>query len=388
MSALAATRPDTLGPYFPPAFADGATLDLLRPGATVADAITLDLIVFDGDGRGATNLLVETWQSDGAGRRPGRDRSADPRLASIGRLLTRDGRLRLRTLRPGGGNGRAGWITLTFYSDGLERLATQVFLADDPALANDPLLGLVPDGAARLVARGITPSHYALDIQLSAQAETPFFASPGYPAATALRPYPGDNTSVERTPLQPPVAVPEALAPSLLPWIDAQDLPEAAGSDADWTTHDSAGRAIEIAGAVLDPRGTPLPGTVIELWAANTRGRYRHPDDRTDPPLDPGYDGLGRLRADANGRYRVRLIAPGAYLARPDIGRWRPGHLHASLIGPGNVRLVTQLYFPGDPHHAPDPMRISHGDDFDRQLLHPDAGNPDRYRYDFVIGAP
>lgn len=124
------------------------------------------------------------------------------------------------------------------------------------------------------------------------------------------------------------------------------------------------GQLIHVSGRILDEDGRPLPGALVELWQANASGRYRNPLDRRDAPLDPNFLGNGRTRADADGRYSFLTIKPGAYPV-PDSGRWwRPPHIHFSIFGPSSLsRLVTQMYFPGEPlnmrdrliHSVPDP---------------------------------
>jgi protocatechuate 3,4-dioxygenase beta subunit len=115
------------------------------------------------------------------------------------------------------------------------------------------------------------------------------------------------------------------------------------------------GQLIHVAGRVLDEDGRPVAGAIVELWQANAGGRYFHPIDQRDAPLDPDFIGNGRTRSDAAGRYGFFTIKPGAYPV-PDSGRWwRPPHIHISVLGPGSLmRLVTQMYFPGDPLNAID----------------------------------
>jgi protocatechuate 3,4-dioxygenase beta subunit len=108
------------------------------------------------------------------------------------------------------------------------------------------------------------------------------------------------------------------------------------------------GQVIMVAGRVLDEDERPVRRTLIEIWNANTYGRYSHSmDTQTEAPLDPDFYGFGRVVTDDTGEYRLRTIKPGAYIARPDIGWWRPPHVHFSIVGSG-VRLVTQMYFPGE----------------------------------------
>src|SRR5262245_3901871 len=110
----------------------------------------------------------------------------------------------------------------------------------------------------------------------------------------------------------------------------------------------ASGEAIVIAGRILDEDLRPVRRTLVEVWNANTHGRYSHTSDAgNDARLDPNFYGFGRLATDDDGRYRVRTIKPGAYIARRDIGWWRPPHVHFSVVG-SCVRLVTQMYFPGD----------------------------------------
>lgn len=115
------------------------------------------------------------------------------------------------------------------------------------------------------------------------------------------------------------------------------------------------GQLIHVSGRILDEDGRPLPGAVVELWQANASGRYRNPLDMRDAPLDPNFLGNGRTCADADGRYSFFTVKPGAYPV-PDSGRWwRPPHIHFSVFGPSSLsRLVTQMYFPGEPLNAKD----------------------------------
>jgi len=117
----------------------------------------------------------------------------------------------------------------------------------------------------------------------------------------------------------------------------------------------ASGEAIAITGRVVDEDLRPVTRTLIEVWGANTFGRYSHAIDalRNEAPLDPNFYGFGRLLTDDEGRYTVRTIKPGAYIARKDIDWWRPPHVHFSVVGSG-VRLVTQMYFPDEPLNEKD----------------------------------
>ena len=117
------------------------------------------------------------------------------------------------------------------------------------------------------------------------------------------------------------------------------------------------GERIVVTGQVRDEDGRPLAGELVELWQANAAGRYAHPSDQHDAPLDPNFAGAGRALTDADGRYRFVTIKPGAYPWQNHANAWRPAHLHFSVYGPAfATRLVTQMYFPGDPLLTLDPI--------------------------------
>jgi protocatechuate 3,4-dioxygenase beta subunit len=108
----------------------------------------------------------------------------------------------------------------------------------------------------------------------------------------------------------------------------------------------AAGQVIHAMGRVLNVEGQPVQGARVELWQANTHGRYRHPSDTNPAPLDPNFEGFAAQNTDAEGRYRFKTIRPGAYPVNPD---WmRPPHLHFDVTGKVN-RVITQMYFPGEP---------------------------------------
>lgn len=117
------------------------------------------------------------------------------------------------------------------------------------------------------------------------------------------------------------------------------------------------GERIVVTGRVLDERGRPVPNTLVEVWQANAAGRYVHTVDQHDAPLDPNFFGGGRCVTDAEGRYRFYTVKPGAYPWGNHANAWRPNHIHLSLFGPSYLtRLVTQMYFPGDPLLDLDPI--------------------------------
>ena len=113
------------------------------------------------------------------------------------------------------------------------------------------------------------------------------------------------------------------------------------------------GQVIYVLGRVLSVRGDPCPGVNLEIWQANGAGRYTHPHDRNPAPRDPNFDGYANVVTDSEGRYRFRTVKPGAYPVIADY--WRPPHIHFDITGKVN-RLITQMYFPGDPLNDKDPL--------------------------------
>jgi protocatechuate 3,4-dioxygenase beta subunit len=133
---------------------------------------------------------------------------------------------------------------------------------------------------------------------------------------------------------------------------------------------EAQGQRIIVHGRVLDSDGRPVPDSLIEVWQANAAGRYRHERDTWPAPLDPHFDGLGRVVTDAEGHYSFTTIRPGAYPWKNHHNAWRPAHIHFSLFGRAfTQRLVTQMYFPEDPLFALDPIFMSIPDPAARQRL-------------------
>ncbi len=123
------------------------------------------------------------------------------------------------------------------------------------------------------------------------------------------------------------------------------------------TGGEAIGQRIIVTGQILDDHGRPVPNTLVEVWQANAAGRYIHVGDQHDAPLDPNFSGAGRVVTDADGRYRFTTVKPGAYPWRNHHNAWRPAHIHFSLFGRSFAsRLVTQMYFPGDPLLPLDPI--------------------------------
>ncbi|MBK8904325.1 MAG: protocatechuate 3,4-dioxygenase subunit beta [Anaerolineaceae bacterium] len=135
-------------------------------------------------------------------------------------------------------------------------------------------------------------------------------------------------------------------------------------------TGEPLGERIIVTGRLLDDRGKPVSGALIEVWQANAAGRYMHKVDQHDAPLDPNFHGAGRMLTDENGRYRFTTIRPGAYPWRNHLNAWRPSHIHFSVVGMNFLqRLVTQMYFPGDPLLPLDPIYNGIPDEAARQQL-------------------
>jgi protocatechuate 3,4-dioxygenase, beta subunit len=153
------------------------------------------------------------------------------------------------------------------------------------------------------------------------------------------------------------------------------------------------GERIIVHGRVMEQDGRPVPETLIELWQANAAGRYRHVIDRHDAPLDPNFTGVGRTLTDRDGRFRFVTIRPGAYPWGNHPNAWRPAHIHFSLFGRAfTQRLVTQMYFAGDPLFDQDPIFNSVRDERarERMIAAFDLGAtvPDwalAYRFDIVL---
>lgn len=156
------------------------------------------------------------------------------------------------------------------------------------------------------------------------------------------------------------------------------------------------GERIIVAGRLLDDTGRPVPNALIELWQANAAGRYYHSAEQHNAPLDPNFTGTGRCITDQNGEYHFTTIKPGAYPWGNHLNAWRPSHIHFSIIGVNFLqRLVTQMFFPGDPLLPLDPIFNSVPDAKARELLishyDHDLTQPDwalGYRFDIVVCGP
>jgi protocatechuate 3,4-dioxygenase beta subunit len=207
---------------------------------------------------------------------------------------------------------------------------------------------------------------------------------------------PAYRSTALRHPKQPLVIIPQSLS-ELSGAVYGDD---AVGPlDHDLTAQHAgppSGQRIVIAGRVLDEDERPVPRTLIEVWQANAAGRYAHVADQWDAPLDPNFSGAGRALTDDEGRFTFVTVRPGAYPWRNHHNAWRPAHIHFSLFGQAFLsRLVTQMYFPGDPMLALDPIFNAVPDErtrsrmiaaFDLSLTQPDWALG--YRFDLVLRGP
>lgn len=170
--------------------------------------------------------------------------------------------------------------------------------------------------------------------------------------------HPPYKSTVKRSPAEPLVAIPHTLTETSGPAGCWDRLAGAAIQDLTRMHKGEAlGQRIIVSGRVLDERARPVPHTLVELWQANAAGRYIHKKDQWNAPIDPNFTGVGQAVTDEHGRYRFITVKPGAYPWGNHANAWRPEHIHFSLFGPAfATRLVTQMYFPGDPLIALDPI--------------------------------
>jgi protocatechuate 3,4-dioxygenase beta subunit len=205
--------------------------------------------------------------------------------------------------------------------------------------------------------------------------------------------YPPYASTVKRSPSQPLLPIQASLSEITGPIFGWERLK---ANDNDLTRQgqgDPLGERIVVTGRVLDGNGKPVANTLVEIWQANAAGRYPHPRDNHNAPIDPNFFGAGRTITDAQGRYRFTTIRPGEYPWRNHYNAWRPAHIHFSLFGPSFLtRLVTQMYFPGDPLLDYDPMYMSIPDAKARQRLvsvfdweHTIPEQALGYRFDIVL---
>lgn len=163
---------------------------------------------------------------------------------------------------------------------------------------------------------------------------------------------PGYKTSILRSPKNSLISIANTLTERTGPQFSAAELGE---KDNDLILNFAkdglpVGERIVVHGYVRDEFGRPVRNALVEVWQANASGRYRHKKDQYIGALDPNFGGCGRVMTDENGHYHYRTIKPGPYPWRNRINEWRPSHIHYSICGDGWAqRLITQMYFEGDP---------------------------------------
>jgi protocatechuate 3,4-dioxygenase, beta subunit len=206
--------------------------------------------------------------------------------------------------------------------------------------------------------------------------------------------YAGYRSTRLRAPKRPLVSSPEELHSLDGPVFGEDALDD---NDSDLTAqHDGEpiGERIVVSGRVLDEAGRPVRNALVEVWQANAAGRYRHEVDRHPAPLDPNFSGAGRVLTDRDGNYRFVTIKPGAYPWGNHENAWRPAHIHFSVFGRAFMqRVVTQMYFPGDPLFELDPIFNAVRDPQARSLMIARfdiaTTSPEwalGYRWDIVLG--
>ena len=205
--------------------------------------------------------------------------------------------------------------------------------------------------------------------------------------------FPDYRSTVLRSPrhalIVPPPGATELTGPCFGPG-DVRD------TDADLTAHGTGepiGERVIVHGRVTDAHGRPVRSSLVEVWQANAAGRYTHKADRHPAPLDPNFVGAGRCLTDQDGRYRFVTVKPGPYPWRNHHNAWRPAHIHFSLFGRAfTQRLVTQMYFPGDPLFFQDPIFNAVRDErarrrmvstYDHSMTVPEWATA--YRFDIVL---
>jgi protocatechuate 3,4-dioxygenase, beta subunit len=206
--------------------------------------------------------------------------------------------------------------------------------------------------------------------------------------------YPGYRSTRWRAPGRPLETLPEEMHELAGPVFGADALGE---NDGDLTRQhegEPIGERIIVSARVLDEDGRAIPGALVEVWQANACGRYKHEVDQHPAPLDPNFSGAGRCLTDDGGRYRFVTIKPGAYPWGNHENAWRPAHIHFSVFGRAfTQRVVTQMYFPGDPLFPFDPIFNAVRDPRSRALLVSrfdlESTRPDwalAFQWDIVLG--
>jgi protocatechuate 3,4-dioxygenase, beta subunit len=340
------TLSEITGPSFESAPVETKACDLTHHarGEALGERIVVQGRVVDEDGRPLPHCLLEIWQCNAAGRYRHRvdqhDAPLDPHFIGAGRLLTDDeGRYRLVTVRPGAypwTNHPNAWrpahIHFSVFGPAFAtRLVTQMYFPGDPLLPHDPIFNCTADEGARqrLVSHfdwSATQPGFALgyrfDIVLSGRDATPLSAE------------------------SPPATTWQTVGPYFALGMDWMGHHELAAPGV-------SGERVTIGGRIIDGDGAGVPDGALEVWQANSHGRYDHPEDGQDRPLDPDFRGYGRIAADDHGSFRFSTIKPGSVPG--PAGTAQAPHLVLTVLARGLMRrLVTRMYFPDDPAHAAD----------------------------------
>ncbi|HEX7970435.1 MAG TPA: protocatechuate 3,4-dioxygenase subunit beta [Stellaceae bacterium] len=182
--------------------------------------------------------------------------------------------------------------------------------------------------------------------------------------------HPDYKSTVKRAPTQKLVRIEHTLSEVTGPsFADGWTGPDKADLTRQGKGEPIGSRMI-VAGRVLDEQGRAVAGTLVELWQANAAGRYQHEMDQHDAPLDPNFTGAGHVVTNDQGEYQFVTLVPGAYPWRNTPNAWRAQHLHFSVFGPAfATRIITQMFFPGDPLLEYDPIFHSIADEAARDRL-------------------
>jgi protocatechuate 3,4-dioxygenase beta subunit len=180
---------------------------------------------------------------------------------------------------------------------------------------------------------------------------------PLYPGTQPEYLHPPYVSSIKRSPTKPTVRIPFTLSEVTGPSIASEKVQPKACDLTRQHSGEPIGERIIVSGRILDENARPLPNTLVEIWQANAAGRYNHDVDQHNAPLDPNFTGCGRALTNERGEYRFVTIRPGEYPWRNHYNAWRAAHIHFSVWGSSfATRLITQMYFPGDPLIPFDPI--------------------------------
>lgn len=270
-------------------------------------------------------------------------------------------------------------------SAGQEAFSSSVVL-EQTAAAPETLLASADMPSQAQITDEIRELHAAAEARIAAGEDVP----------STLYDFAPYRSSILRHPTKNPRLVdPETIEL----WSPAYGQRDVAAIETDLTlqhTGEPQGERITVEGRLLDSWGRPLRNQLVEVWQANAAGRYIHQRDQHPAPLDPNFTGAGRTVTDDDGYWKFTTIKPGPYPWKNHINAWRPAHIHFSIFGSGfTQRIITQMYFPGDPLFALDPIYNTIRSQKDRDRLiasyEHDLTVPEfsmGYRWDIVVDGP